>query len=126
MFGACQGSYATLAKADWHACVLVPDGMPLEEAAGLFVTYPTSYAALRYRANVQPGETVLVLACAGGVGMACLQIAKAMGCRVIAGCGSDEKLEVCKKWGADGGVNYSKEGWQKEVMKLTGGKGADV
>lgn len=84
------------------------------------------YAALVYRAQIQPDETLLVLACAGGVGMAALQIGKALGAKVIAACGSPDKLEVCRRHGADYGIDYTKEGWQKEVMKITGGKGADV
>jgi len=126
VFGATQGAYATRCKANWRQCVEVPAGMGFEEAAGLFVTYPTSWAALKYRANLQKGETLLVLAAAGGVGMAAVQIGRAMGARVIAVCGSEDKLEVCKRYGADEGVNYSKEGWQKKVLKLTGGKGVDV
>lgn len=131
VFGAGQGSYAEQIKLNWQSCVEVPEGMPLEEAAGLFVTYPTSYAALVYRANIQPGEWLLIHAGAGGVGLAALQIGKALGAKIIATASTKEKLDVCLKYGADYAVNYSgpeaaNGGWQKKVMEITKGKGADV
>lgn len=102
--------------------------MSYAEAAGLYITYPTSYAALVYRANVQPGETVLIHACAGGVGLAALQIAKALGAIVIATASSAEKLAICKRYGADHCINYTGPvaDWQNEVKKITKGKGVDV
>lgn len=90
-------------------------------------TYPTSYEGLVGRANAQPGEWVLVLAAAGGVGLAAVQIAKMLGCKVIAAAGSAEKLKIAvERGGADATVDYGKEGWQKEVLKITGGAGVDV
>lgn len=102
--------------------------MSFAEASGLFITYPTSYAALVYRANVQPGEVVLIHACAGGVGLAALQIAKALGATVIATAGSQEKMDICKRYGADYAVNYTGDAkvWQDEVKKITKGRGVDV
>lgn len=101
--------------------------MSYDAASTLFVTYPTSYAALVLRAKLQKNEWCLVHAAAGGVGLCAVQIAKALGARVIATAGSPEKLEVARKHGgADHVLDYRKEGWQKEVLKITGGKGADV
>ncbi|KAG0654266.1 hypothetical protein C6P46_001824 [Rhodotorula mucilaginosa] len=126
VFGAGQGSYAEKIKVDWRTVIEVPKSMGLDAAAGLYVTMPTSYAALVTRARTQPGEWVLVHAAAGGVGLAAVQIAKAIGAKVIATAGSEEKLKVAKSFGADYGINYNNEGWQKEVMKITQGHGADV
>lgn len=91
----------------------------------------TSYAALVFRAAIQPGEFLLIHACAGGVGLAALQIGKALGAIVIATASTTEKLEVCKRYGADYLINYNeKEGgngvWQKKVLEITKGKGVDV
>lgn len=91
VFGMANGSYAEKASADWNNMREVPKGVSLEEASGLFVTWPTSYAALKFRAKVQPGEWVLVHAGAGGVGLCAIQIAKALGAKVIATAGSADK-----------------------------------
>jgi len=127
VFGAGQGSYAERMTLDWQRLFPVPRGMTYDQAAGLFVTYPTSYEALLGRAELKPGEWVLVHAAAGGVGLAAVQIAKAVGAKVIATAGSAQKLDVAKRLGgADEVLNYRQAGWQKEVMRITGGKGADV
>ncbi|GAA5996026.1 NADPH:quinone oxidoreductase family protein [Rhodotorula paludigena] len=126
VFGAGQGAYAEKIKVAWRTVIEVPKEMGLDEAAGLYITAPTSYAALVTRAKTQKGEWVLVHAAAGGVGLAAVQIAKTLGARVIATAGSAAKLEVAKRFGADYGVDYTKDGWQKEVLKITGGHGADV
>ncbi|ORY84717.1 hypothetical protein BCR35DRAFT_278105 [Leucosporidium creatinivorum] len=129
VFGAGQGSYAEKIKVPFHTLVPVPEGMKMEEAAGLYVTYPTSYAALVYRANIQPGEYLLIHAAAGGVGLAALQIGKALGAKVIAACSTQAKLDVCLRYGADYAINYAegaKGDWQKKVMEITKGHGADV
>ncbi|GAA5985324.1 hypothetical protein JCM10908_002622 [Rhodotorula pacifica] len=126
VFGAGQGSYAEKIKVDWRTVIEVPKSMGLDAAAGLYVTMPTSYAALVTRARTQAGEWVLVHAAAGGVGLAAVQIAKAIGAKVIATAGSEAKLKVAKSFGADYGINYNNEGWQKEVMKITNNHGADV
>jgi len=127
VFGAGQGAYAERVATHWQQLHPVPKGMSFDEAAGLFVTWPTSYEALVGRAELKPGEWVLVHAGAGGVGLAAVQLAKALGAKVIATAGSPAKLEVCKRHGgADFVVDYKKQGWQKEVLEITGGKGVDV
>lgn len=116
VFGAAQGAYGEKTKADYWQLMEVPEGITLEQAAGLFVTWPTSYAALKFRADVQEGEWVLVHAGAGGVGICAIQIAKAMGAKVIATAGSDDKLRVCKEvGGADYAINYRDKDWQAQV-----------
>lgn len=116
VFGAAQGAYGEKTKADFWQLMEVPEGITLEQAAGLFVTWPTSYAALKFRAEVKPDEWVLVHAGAGGVGICAIQIAKAMGAKVIATAGSDDKLRVCKQHGgADYAVNYRDKDWQAQV-----------
>ncbi len=116
VFGAAQGAYGEKTKADYWQLMEVPEGISLEQAAGLFITWPTSYAALKFRANVQEDEWVLVHAGAGGVGICAIQIAKAMGARVIATAGSADKLRVCKEvGGADYAVNYRDKDWQDQV-----------
>ncbi len=100
--------------------------MSFEQAAGFTITYATSYYALKQRAKLQPGETVLVLGAAGGVGVTCIEIAKAMGATVIAAASSDEKLAFAKSVGADHLVNYATENLKDSVKALTAGKGVDV
>ncbi|MGZ3646897.1 MAG: NADPH:quinone oxidoreductase family protein, partial [Ktedonobacteraceae bacterium] len=85
-----------------------------------------SHHALKDRAQLQPGETLLVLGAAGGVGLAAVEIGKVMGARVIAAASSDKKLEVCKQHGADEVINYSIEDLRDRIKQLTGGKGVDV
>ncbi|ORZ36799.1 zinc-binding dehydrogenase [Catenaria anguillulae PL171] len=128
VFGAVQvGAYATHVVADARGVIAVPKTLSMNQAAGIFLTYPTSYAGLVVRANVQPGETVLVHAGAGGVGLAAVQIAKHMlGARVIATASSDDKLEVMRQNGADHVVNYKTEDWVQRVKEITKGKGVDV
>ncbi|CAE7099868.1 unnamed protein product [Rhizoctonia solani] len=127
VFGSAQGAYAERVAAKWHSLHPIPSGFSFEQAAGLFVTWPTSYEALVGRAQLQPGEWCLVHAAAGGVGLAAVQIAKALGAKVIATAGTQDKLSVCKVFGgADEVLDYTKPGWQKEVLKLTNGKGVDV
>jgi NADPH2:quinone reductase len=105
---------------------LLPAGLNFEQGAGFSVTYGTSYHALKQSANLQAGETVLVLGAAGGVGITAVEIAKAMDARVIAAASSDEKLEFAKSAGADELINYSKVPLKETVKELTGGNGADV
>ena len=85
----------------------MPDGLSFEQAAGVSITYFTSYYALKQRANLQPGETLLVLGAAGGVGTSAIELGKHMGARVIAAASTDEKLALCRKLGADEVINYS-------------------
>jgi NADPH:quinone reductase len=104
----------------------MPEGLSFEQAAGVSITYFTSYYALKQRANLQPGETLLVLGAAGGVGTSAIELGKHMGARVIAAASTDEKLELCKKLGADEVINYSTTSLKDAIKELTGGKGVDV
>ena len=127
MFGAADGSYAETVKAKVSQLVEVPRGMSLDVASSLYVAWPTGYAALHYRARLQPGEWVLVHAGAGGVGLAAVQLAKVMGGRVIAAAGSADKMEVCRSLGgADHVVDYRDPNWITDVKRITGGHGVDV
>ena len=127
VFGAAQGGYATKVCAREEQLRPVPRGFSHFDAAGLFVTMPTSYAALVTRAHVQPGDWVLVHAAAGGVGLAAVQIAKALGAHVIATAGTKHKLDVAKRFGADFGVDYRDEKWHEQVKSITpGGRGVDI
>lgn len=103
-----------------------PRALSFEEAAGIAITYFTSYYALKQRAKLQEGETMLVLGAAGGVGTTAVELGKLMGAKVIAAASSDEKLEVCKQLGADEVINYSDGAIKDKLKELTGGKGVDV
>jgi NADPH2:quinone reductase len=98
--------------------------MPFDVAAGLVLVYGTSYYALKQRAELKAGETLVVLGAAGGVGLAAVELGKAMGARVIACASTDEKLEVCRQHGADETINYSGDMDLKKAIKALGG--ADV
>jgi NADPH2:quinone reductase len=100
--------------------------MSFAAGAAFPIIYPTSYAGLVFRANLRPGEDLLVHAAAGGVGIAAVQIGAALGARVIATAGSAEKLEIARQNGADEVIDYRSEDFVERVMELTGGKGADV
>ena len=103
-----------------------PKAMSFAVASGISTTYGTSYYALKQRANLQPGETLLVLGAAGGVGLAAVELGKAMGARVIAAASSEEKLAVAKAAGADELINYSDGQLKDKVKALTDNRGADV
>jgi NADPH:quinone reductase len=119
------GGYATRVIADARRVQPIPEGVPAADACALGIAYQTSYLALVDRARLAAGETLLVHAAAGGVGLAALQIGKALGARVIAGA-SAEKLAFCKEQGADEAVDTRERGWIEQVRALTGGRGADV
>ena len=104
----------------------LPAGMSYQQGAAFTMVYGTSYYALKQRANLQPGETLLVLGASGGVGLATVELGKAMGARVIACASSDEKLAIAKAAGADELINYSKEDLKEAVKSLTKGQGANV
>jgi len=108
----------------------LPAGFPFVDAAAFIMIYATSHHALVDRAQLKAGETVLVLGAAGGVGTSAIQIAKAMGARVIAAASTDEKCELCKSIGADATINYSQETlpnkFRDAIKALTDGKGPDV
>ncbi|HDZ08150.1 NADPH:quinone oxidoreductase family protein [Pseudohongiella sp.] len=104
----------------------IPDSMDFKTAAGFAMVYTTSYHALKQRAQLQPGETLLVLGASGGVGMAAVELGKLMGARVIAAASSDEKLEFVNQAGPDELLNYGDGELKEKVKALTDGKGADV
>jgi NADPH2:quinone reductase len=120
------GGFAEVALAPAAAAHRLPDDMSFAEGAAFPIIYPTSYAGLVFRAALQPGEDLLVHAAAGGVGVAAVQIGKALGARVIATAGGPEKLEVARREGADHLIDYRAEDFVARVMEITGGKGADV
>ena len=120
------GAFAEKCVASELMTAPLPDDLSFEQGAGFSVTYGTSAHALKQSANLQPGETVLVLGAAGGVGITAVEIAKAMGARVIAAASSDAKLEFARSAGADETINYSTMPLKETVKELTGGKGADV
>ncbi|KAJ3374744.1 hypothetical protein GGF31_006641 [Allomyces arbusculus] len=127
VFGAVQvGAYATHVLADTHSLFKIPGALSFEEASGIFITYPTSYAALVLRANVQPGETVLVHAGAGGVGLAAIQIAKLLGATVIGTASSPKKLAIMRAQGADHVLDYKADDWIARVREITRKRGVDV
>ena len=120
------GAFAEKCVASELTTAPLPDDLSFEQGAGFSVTYGTSAHALKQSANLQPGETVLVLGAAGGVGITAVEIAKAMGAKVIAAASSDAKLEFARSAGADETINYSKVPLKETVKELTDGKGADV
>jgi len=121
-----HGGLAELAVAPEAETFAIPDGMSFEEAGAFPVAYISSHVALRWQARLEPGETLLVLGAAGGVGLTAVEIGKAMGARVIAAASTAEKLAVTRERGADEVVNYATEKLTDRVMALTDGKGADV
>ena len=120
------GGFAEEVCVDALLASRIPDSMDFLTAAGFLITYGTTIHAFRQRARLQPGETLLVLGAAGGVGLSAVQIGKAMGARVIAAAGSADKLAFAREAGADELVNYTEENLKERVKALTGGNGADV
>ena len=120
------GAFAEKCVADQHMCLPLPDKLSFEQGAGFTITYATSYHAFRQSTELKPGETVLVLGAAGGVGITAVEIARALGAKVIAAASSDEKLGFARQAGADELINYSKVSLRDAVKELTGGKGVDV
>ncbi|RZT98018.1 NADPH:quinone oxidoreductase family protein [Rivibacter subsaxonicus] len=130
--GMAVASFGGLGGFGTHACVNaqlampLPPGFAFEDAAAFLCTYGTTHHALVDRAQLKVGETVLVLGAAGGVGTAAIQIAKAVGARVIAAASSDEKCKLCAELGADATINYSQGDLREQIKAATGGKGPDV
>jgi NADPH2:quinone reductase len=120
------GGLAEMAVAPEVETFAIPDRMSFEEAGAFPVAYISSHVALRWQGRVEPGETVLVLGAAGGVGLTAVEIGKAMGARVIAAASTVDKLAVARERGADELINYATEKLTDRVMALTDGKGADV
>ena len=121
-----HGAFAEQALAESDRVVKLPAGIDLEIAAASLFTYGTSYHALKDRACIAPGETLLVLGAAGGVGLAAVELGKLLGARVIAAASSAEKLAACVSRGADATIDYSSEDLRERVKTLTEGKGVDV
>ena len=120
------GGFGTHTLAPAALCMPLPPGFPHVDAAAFIMTYATSHYALVDRAQLKPGETVLVLGAAGGVGTAAIQIAKALGARVIAAASSDDKCGLCRSIGADATINYSHGNLREAIKAATDGKGPDV
>ena len=120
------GGFTTHTIAPAALCMPLPPGFPFVDAAAFIMIYATSHHALLDRAQLKAGETVLVLGAAGGVGTSAIQIAKAVGARVIAAASTDEKCALCMAIGADATINYSTENLRDAIKALTGGKGPDV
>ena len=119
------GGFAEECVVDAALCMPLPPGVPMPLAASLVLAYGTSWHALRDRAALKAGETLLVLGAAGGVGLAAVEIGKAIGARVIAAASSAEKLAVCRDHGADECINYTEEDL-REALKRIAPKGVDV
>jgi NADPH2:quinone reductase len=120
------GAFAQQAIAPAAALMPMPPGMDFDTAAAITLTYGTSHHAVVDRGQLKAGETMLVLGAAGGVGLAAIEIGKALGARVIAAASSAEKLEVCRAHGADVLIDYTKEDLREALKAATGGKGPDV
>jgi len=120
------GAFAEEVKVEAGRLVPIPEGMDFATASAFLLTYGTSDHALRDRGALRRGETLAVLGAAGGVGLAAIEIGKALGAHVIACASSADKLEVCREHGADALVNYTTEDLRERIRELTGGRGVDV
>ncbi|SNS58915.1 NADPH2:quinone reductase [Noviherbaspirillum humi] len=121
-----QGAFSQQISVAQNLVMPMPPGLDFDTAAAVTLTYGTSHHAVVDRAALQPGETMLVLGAAGGVGLAAIEIGKALGARVIAAASTDEKLAVCKAHGADATINYATQDLREAIKEATGGKGPDV
>ncbi|MEE1921622.1 NADPH:quinone oxidoreductase family protein [Pseudomonas sp. 148P] len=120
------GSFAEQVAVPAYNVMPIPEGMDFVTASAFGMTYGTSMHALTQRGQLQAGETLLVLGASGGVGLAAVEIGKALGARVIAAASSAEKLETARAAGADDLIDYSQASLKDEIKRLTGGKGVDV
>lgn len=120
----CSGGYADYAIGAERTCFALPEGMDAAEACAMIIAWGTSHHALKQRANIQPGESLVIFGAAGATGTAAIQIGKVMGATVIAVCSSDEKRQIALNQGADHAIGY--DNLKDEIKALTGGKGADV
>jgi NADPH2:quinone reductase len=123
---AVTGGFAEEALIDAHNLVPLPAGADFAVAASLTMAYGTTIHALRDRAKLQPGETMLVLGAGGGVGLAAVEIGKLMEATIIAAASTDAKLDICRARGADETINYDRDDLKERVRALTDGRGADV
>lgn len=121
-----HGAFAQQVLVPANSIIHMPPSMDFDTAAAITLTYGTSYHAVVDRAQLKMGETMLVLGAAGGVGLAAIEIGKALGAKVIAAASSDEKLEICRQHGADICINYSTEDLREAIKNATNGKGPDI
>nr|ODN97755.1 alcohol dehydrogenase [Cryptococcus depauperatus CBS 7855] len=127
VFGIAQGAFAEQAVANWKKLLPIPNSLSFAEASTVPLTATTSYLAIVHRGQAKPGEWVLVHGAAGGVGIAACQIAKAVGCKVIAVAATEAKRRFCMDHGrVDAVVDYTQHGWQNEIKRITGGPGVDI
>ncbi|MEO0345386.1 MAG: NADPH:quinone oxidoreductase family protein [Pseudomonadota bacterium] len=108
------------------AVVPIPDALDYRVAAAIMMTYGTSYHALKQRAQIQPGETLLVLGAAGGVGLAAVELGVKMGAKVIAAASNEDKLDLARQYGASECINYTEVSLKDTIKAMTGGQGVDV
>jgi len=120
------GGFAEEVAVDTARLAPLPSGVEYTVGASFGLTYATSYHALKDRAQLRAGETLLVLGAAGGVGLAAVELGRLMGARVIAAASSDEKLATCRRYGAEQVINYEREDLREAIKNLTEGKGVDV
>lgn len=120
------GGFAEELVVDQTRTVIISDKMDYERASAFVLTYGTSYHALKDRAHLREGETLLVLGASGGVGLAAIQLGKAMGATVIAAASNPEKLSACQENGADYVINYAQDDLRQSVKEITKGRGVDV
>ena len=120
------GAFAEEVAVEASRLTAIPDGMDFATASAFLLTYTTSDLALADRAALQPGERLLVLGASGGVGLAAIEIGKALGASVIACASSEAKLAVCRQHGADATINYTADDLREKIKELTGGEGVDV
>ena len=121
-----HGGFAEQTLGEANKTFPMPPDMDFVTAASTMYTYGTSFHALKDRAKIKIGETILILGAAGGVGLAAVQLAKIIGAKVIAAASSAEKLAICKELGADEVINYELEDVKERIREITNGKGVDV
>ena len=121
-----DGGYAEYVKSPTLNVIPIPGNLNFEEAASVPLVFLTAWHMLLSRARLQPGEDVLVVGAGSGVGIAAIQVAKLVGCRVIATAGNDEKLAKARELGADEGINHTRQSIAEEVARMTGKRGVDV
>lgn len=127
VLGICRlGGYAEKVVIPANQVMPIPDSIPMEEAAGLVTAHATAHHALKQRAAIQAGETLLVTGAAGGTGLAAVQIGKEMGATVIAACSTDEKCEIARQNGAELTINYTTHDLKDTIKSMTNNKGVDV
>lgn len=127
VIGVCGwGGFADEVRVPVAKLVHLHDGVGMDAAASLVITYGTTHYALQERAQLKPGETLLVLGAAGGTGLSAVELGKLMGARVIAAASSADKLALCRRYGADELIDYSREDLKERLKALTGGRGVDV